>query len=577
MRKYLVAAVFMALVLWVQPSTAQTEVTPRLEAGACPVNITTERAVECGVLVMALAGEGSEVRLPVAVLSGGISAANRTPVILLTGVGDQSPFVAINGLALDALTGRDVILIEQRGGRYSASVLACPEIAGELQTMLGESLTREVEQLRIDASVEACHQRLITEGFDLSSFSIATHAADVGALMELLGYERYSVYGASYGAALAQAVIHQQPERIESVLLDSPLRTTAPVFVGAQAAVERLVAACEADAACNAAHPDLAERLSALIERLNAMPAAVDVPANNGATATQRVILTGQRLLDAIAYQMSQSDDAGNVPALIRAAEGGSYSRVAEALLAAWDATANAPLALLFSRDTPVLPVGDTPVLILRGELDPYVSQAEGGSEEEAHTFVVILPARGHRLVWRGDSCADSIAIGFLELPLSTPDVSCAQDNRVMFAFPTDATITPAVAETYNGNGFTTVVPEEWPALAPGVFGSANADLLLFLRLDGVAATNAAEAFLSRTRVEPDDVGDITIEEQAVGNYTWTVTQITFPEQDLVASIAANEVGGVSYLVILQSPTAQFETMRDSVWLSALAAFTVTG
>jgi hypothetical protein len=136
---------------------------------------------------------------------------------------------------------------------------------------------------------------------------------------------------------------------------------------------------------------------------------------------------------------------------------------------------------------------------------------------------------------------------------------------------------TPAAAQTHSGNGFTTVVPEGWSALAPGVFGSPNADLLLFMRLNGVSVANAAEVFLSRTRVEPDDVGDITIDQQIAGSYTWTVTQLTFPAQDLIAMIAATEAGGVSYLVILQSPAAQFEVVRETVWLPALEAFAITG
>lgn len=577
MRQYLIAALFLLSTLWAVSVNAQPEAIPQLEAGACPVTITTERAVECGVLVVPFAGTeeaGSVVRLSVALLSGGIGAVSRTPVILLTGVGEQSPFDSINTLDLDALVGRDLILIEQRGGRYSEPALTCPEIVDELQMILSELLSREAEQARINAVIEVCRQRLTADGFDLSSFGIAAQAADVGALMELLGYERYSVYGASHGAVLAHAVAHEQPERIESVILDSPLTTTGLAFEGAQAAVERLMAACEADAACNAAYPDLAATFSELVERLDAVPAAIDVPVDNG--TTQRVVLTGQRLIDAIAYQMSLRDGVGTVPTLISSVEGGDYSQVVEVLVAAWEAAANAPLTtILFSIDTPMLPASDVPTLVMRGELDPFASSID--SVQSPVMFTVTLPAHGHELLWRGDTCVDSIAIAFLESPSVAPGIGCAQDDRVMFAAPTVANATLTAAEAYNGSGFTTIVPEGWSALAPSVFGSANADLLLFLRLDGVAVTNAAEAFLSRTRVEPDDVGNISIEERAVGNYTWTVTLITFPEQDLIAAIAATEVGGVSYLVILQSPTAQFEAVRDSVWLPALAAFAVTG
>lgn len=618
MKHFLVVAACAISLLGVLPSTAQTDVTPRLEAAACPVTITTERAIECGVLLAPLDKDeetAGDVRLPVAVLSGGIGVGSRPPVLLLSGTGGQSSFDSINTLDLDVLAGRDVILMEQRGGRYAEPIIDCPEIDNALSVVLSEPLTFDVEQLRLYEVIEACHQWLMGASIDLSLFSIAAQAADVSALMELLGYERYSLYGVSLGVMLAQLVAHEQPERVESVVLDSPLFSESGASSRAQATFESLVSACSADTVCNNAYPDLARTFYELVDQLEGTPFEIDITAGDG--TMRRVVLTGHRLIHAVVHEMSQTNNVGTVPLLISTAANGDYSRAVDALSAAWQAAATTNIVSLYSAlctgidttDAPAqsnaatiwesvsvspifasglcgrwnstVPLSATesvvakPTLVLTGAYDPLASPA--GAETTGEQTSLVLPARSRNLLWSGDDCADAIAVAFLELPSAAPDASCAQDATLVFAVRSVVISTPAAAQTHSGNGFTTVVPEGWSALAPGVFGSPNADLLLFMRLNGVSVANAAEVFLSRTRVEPDDVGDITIDQQIAGSYTWTVTQLTFPAQDLIAMIAATEAGGVSYLVILQSPAAQFEVVRETVWLPALEAFAITG
>ena len=91
----------------------------------------------------------------------------------------------------------------------------------------------------------------------------------------MLGYASWNVYGISYGSYLAQTLMHDHPEGIRSVVLDSVLPTTYTIpgnWWNARAGVDNLFQACGADAACDAAHPHLEETFTGLVNKLEAEP-----------------------------------------------------------------------------------------------------------------------------------------------------------------------------------------------------------------------------------------------------------------------------------------------------------------
>ena len=156
---------------------------------------------------------------------------------------------------------RDVILLEQRGTYYSEPSLVCTELIDALIGTLDQNLTiDETIALDLDATT-ACHNRLLAEGVNLSAYDSLENAADVAALPGALGYEQYDFYGVSYGSLLAQHLIRNHPEGLRSVIMDAILPTSVNFIPNSGQSFQRsfdlVFASCAADAACNAAYPNL--------------------------------------------------------------------------------------------------------------------------------------------------------------------------------------------------------------------------------------------------------------------------------------------------------------------------------
>ena len=77
------------------------------------------------------------------------------------------------------------------------------------------------------AELAACRDRLVKSGVDIDGYNTVEIAADVVALREALGYDKWIVWGFSYGGRVAQEVLRQDPDGVAALVLDSPL-TAAP-------------------------------------------------------------------------------------------------------------------------------------------------------------------------------------------------------------------------------------------------------------------------------------------------------------------------------------------------------------
>ena len=101
------------------------------------------------------------------------------------------------------LADRDVVMFDQRGTGYLEPSLACPEARQLDFELLDDVLAPEEYVARQIEAVEACRDRLQGEGIDLSLFDSASSSADVADLGRALDYDRWNLYGISYGTRLA--------------------------------------------------------------------------------------------------------------------------------------------------------------------------------------------------------------------------------------------------------------------------------------------------------------------------------------------------------------------------------------
>ena len=235
-------------------------------------------AARCGsVTVPEVRGrpDGRVLDLAVIVVPAESATSAPEPLFVLAGGPGQT-----GAELVDAVVGplaavhrtRDVVFVDPRGSGGS-NPLVCPGPPAGLVGYGAEA----------DGHWSACLGALATHA-DLRHYATADLADDVEAVRAALGYDRVHLFGGSYGTRVAQAVLRRHPERVRSAVLwaVAPPGYRIPLDGGlaVQAALDRLFAACAADADCGPAYPRLAERFDALLVRLMETP--VDGPGADG-------------------------------------------------------------------------------------------------------------------------------------------------------------------------------------------------------------------------------------------------------------------------------------------------------
>lgn len=174
---------------------------------------------------------------------------------------------------------RDIVAFDQRAAGISSDSVECVELlTGTIDEVLveGVGLAQEAEGGGMTASdfFVDCVEELEAEGVDLSKYNTRQNALDAQMVMRALGYEDWNLFGASYGTKLALEILRTAPEGVRSVVLDSVAPPWLKLYenLGQRRSemLERLVADCAADAACDAAYPDLGTVITEVYERAEA-------------------------------------------------------------------------------------------------------------------------------------------------------------------------------------------------------------------------------------------------------------------------------------------------------------------
>jgi pimeloyl-ACP methyl ester carboxylesterase len=549
MLRILALLLLSAALLTPSPVAAQSTALPRLEPAACPPNIRLPADVQvtCRWLVVPErheASEGPAIRLLYTHLRARTATPMPDPVIFPSSGGPGGPAIGsifFMAEAFDFLATRDVILLEQRGTRYTEPALDCPELNAEQFANYGRAEPAADEIAREVAAAQACRASLQARGIDLDAYNSSQSANDLEALRRVLGIAQWNLIGSSYSARLIMTVMRLYPAGVRAVVLDSVydpavsyLEQRVPTF---GRALERLFAACAAKPRCAAAYPDPAGDLRAVFAAADAAPIPLTVShPRSGEPFTMQ--LSGADL--AVGLYNAMRDPAllpyvpfvlhelrrGNVDPLTPLAQTGfnalffnplgmyyavecheeypfadarlrkeaaaAYpalagflpTRADPAVCAAWpgaraDAAFRAPLVSLI------------PALVFAGELDavtaPELSRAAAERLPNAQFFAVRgLP----HAVLDHSPCARALATDFIADPARTLDGAClAQHTAPTFVAPDAIAPTPAVYRL-NRALFT---PGDPAARAVGVVFGAG--LLLQLGL--------AYAALVRRRVTP--------------------------------------------------------------------------
>lgn len=273
--RFIICIVFLFTIYSVQlpqPSHAQGNTLPVFEPTACPFdalpNQVEGQTYECGALFVPenrTDPNSAEIGLAVVIIYSNSPNPLPDPVVYLEGGPGGSAIAGMDAwIGTPFSTNRDIILIDQRGTGYSAPSLNC----WELDEMEDET-----------SASQACYNRLVSEGIDLSAYNSAENAADINDLRIALGLEQVNLYGISYGTRLALTVLRDYPEGVRSAVIDAVFPPHVQGYeeqtLYAGRAFNQLFDDCAADPACNATYPELETTLLRVIDGLNANPGVV--------------------------------------------------------------------------------------------------------------------------------------------------------------------------------------------------------------------------------------------------------------------------------------------------------------
>ncbi len=479
------------------PIPTSTPAGVRFEPAACMFGDVT--GIDCGYLVVPedrSQTDGPQIKLAVAIIRSSDPHPAPDPVVYLYGGPGGHILDSTTALASyfkSILPNRDLIVFDQRGVGYSQPALECPEVENQALLDAPKNLGPAEEQAHGFKAYQACHDRLVQAGIDLSAYSSAASAADVNDLRMALGVAKVNLYGWSYGARLALTVMRDFPAGVRSVVLDSVYPPQADLDTEAAGnagrALDLLFASCAADTNCDAAYPDLKTVFYDAARQLDTNPISFDqVSQQTQKKVTQ--LINGDRMINLVIYLLHFDDMLPYIPKwiyefhygtaasdfmltgymylftfsneissqgmrlsvqcgeetsfssaqAIRAANASVSPRLAEAVDQGWyfamcPAWKVNPAAAV--ENQPV--VSDIPTLLLTGADDPVTSPAwaESTAKNLSHSYYFEFPWASHWLIYR-DSSAASCALGmlgaFLADPTSAPDSTCIKSLKVSFS-----------------------------------------------------------------------------------------------------------------------------------------------
>jgi len=214
MRKYIVGC--LTLLTMMCYVNAQDQVT------RCPFPFNEFKTGDlCGFLEVPQSYENPSagtIKLAYLVIKSKVADPKPDPLVFLPGGPGGSVLTyadAYSGFSLSP--DRDFVLIDPRGTGFSTPL--CPILALGFFEVLGQNLTTEQEYAKMKQLLSDCDQGLRASGVNRDNFNTSQNVEDLERLREHLGYEKWNLFGGSYGTRWAVNYMTTYPERVRSAIL----------------------------------------------------------------------------------------------------------------------------------------------------------------------------------------------------------------------------------------------------------------------------------------------------------------------------------------------------------------------
>ena len=321
-----------AACLWVAAVAAPTTaIASSFERGDCPFAVPAgalRERLACGQLVVPERHEhpdGAQLRLPVVIIRSTNSAPRPDPVVFLAGGPGAATLASVQAVERFAqhpfARDRDIILYNQRGSPQTTPELTCRALDASRTAIHAADLSLRERDARLAAAANACIDELHDAGRDLDAYGAVANAHDLHALRLALALRQWNLLAVSYGTWMALEAVRVDPHGVRSLVLDSVMSAQSDLFMSEaprnfSLGLDRLIAACAADAACFNSYPDLAGKLRDLISALDTRPVVLRL-STSSSTELVDVVVNWHDFMSVLHWMLYNAKSLRLVPALI--------------------------------------------------------------------------------------------------------------------------------------------------------------------------------------------------------------------------------------------------------------------
>ena len=454
-----------------------TEITyaQKVQENTLPDWLTENKALTTGILQVPENHDqpnGRQIHIAYAVIKAKEPVQGAYPMIFFSGgPGGESLDEGSLGYLLEHpfRKGRDVILFDQRGIGLSS---ALPDMSSNSFDILAKDADPEAELALTRKMISDYRLKCEQAGVSPAYYNTQQSARDVGMLFKHLGYDKYNLFGGSYGTRLARVVQDFFPEMVHASVLDSPAPLSGDFLLNRldsySLSLSRIFENCENTPECKKEYPELKADYFKAIAHLEKSPLKVTVRDSIPFVINAQ---DGVYLLRRLLYQANSREKA---PELIHAYLNGSGEVLQEVLDFEYRLTGILNMTMLLSVEKyenfnpantpekiseayqrhPLVPVelgffdafykagmdwhaghmplaerhfqdSDVPSLIFVNRYDPVTPPENGRlfKEHLSQGTLLILDEGGHG--GGNQDCKDQVIVSFMDNPQKPLDVSC--------------------------------------------------------------------------------------------------------------------------------------------------------
>lgn len=225
--------------------------------------------------------KGKAIKIAVAVLKCTSKNTVSNPVLYVEGGPGAGGIEGIwNWLRHPLRENSDIVLVDVRGTGNSLPKF-CPDLGKKFLEILSKNQNSTQDEQQKAIAAMDCKQDLLNRDIDINSYNSKSIAKDLNALKKALKYNKWNVYGVSYGTYTAQVYANDFPQDIKSLILDSSISDISTYYNhntgNYMNSLKKVFSACENDPNCNAQYPNLESTYYETIEKLDKNPITIKV------------------------------------------------------------------------------------------------------------------------------------------------------------------------------------------------------------------------------------------------------------------------------------------------------------